>query len=1122
MNTLFWRYAIVGMAGWMLSGVGAASTAVDISNVPMAVETGAPPNIQYTLDNSGSMGWTYLPDAEYINSPAYALFYTGAEASCFENSAYNAMYYDPTKTYSPPVNGDGSLKPNASFTAALYDGFLPYDGNINDYLYNPRIDLSNSFQSDLYLPYAANNWYYGGYDTPQAAYYYAYKSGTPTPGTCYANVHYTLTTVNSPAQQQNFANWFSYYRARMQTMRTAIGRAFQPMPNQFRIGFSVINDGNGYPNVSGYGFIAMGAWTGTQKTSWFNNLYSMEPNGGTPTPSALVSDGEYFSGNGMIGAPSGVDPIQASCQQNFTIVSTDGYWNQTSLNGQPSAGDQDNSAPNASWFTGVSNLGFTPGSQWPNPFYEGTGITDSNTLADIAMKYWATDLRSAMTNNVSTNSADPATWQHMVTYGIGLEAGTLSFPSALTSITAGTQTWPNPTGANLGGPAAIDDLWHAAVNGHGQFFLASQGAGNITTALQTVLSNITGRIGAGVAAGVSNPNVTSGNNSVYVATYNSGDWSGDLNSFSVNTSTGVISTTPNWASSAQAQLDALTSSLTSGTSRNIGTFNGANGVGFDSSGISTAMQSQLDTPITPPGPSDWLGVLNFIRGVNTSAYRNRTHALGDIIDAQPVPVAGPPFQYADAGYAAFQSTNASRQGVVYQGANDGMLHTFNAASGAELWAYVPGILFNTPLSTTYPNTSTLVNLSLQTGFQHLYYVDGTPVYGDVDFSNTIAGGSNGPPPSTYTPDWHSLLVGGLDAGGEGYYALDITSPSATSDAAVAGKVLWEFPQASNSATYASEIGLSYGKPVLVKTVASGWVAMVTSGYNNTDGKDHLFVLNPQTGAVIKDLVTPAGHGLAQIAAYAQNTMVDNITPSVYGGDLDGNVWKFDFSGATVSTWNVSLLASLVDGNGVSQPVTTRPELAEINGVPVVFVGTGEYLGNSDVPNMSGVTPNVHATQMQTMYALSDTGTTITNVRGATMVQQSLSSPQAVNFTADRGWYLDLNAHGATSGDRIDTNPAIVNGVLTFSDNQPSGLICSPGGISWPYLLDINNGGAVGSTAAIGAQENFLTVGFTLMGLPNGSVYGVSTLGSGSLINNQVPPGNGGSSVKHRVSWQELP
>ncbi len=1122
MNTLFWRYAIVGMAGWMLSGVGAASTAVDISNVPMAVETGAPPNIQYTLDNSGSMGWTYLPDAEYINSPAYALFYTGAEASCFENSAYNAMYYDPTKTYSPPVNGDGSLKPNASFTAALYDGFLPYDGNINDYLYNPRIDLSNSFQSDLYLPYAANNWYYGGYDTPQAAYYYAYKSGTPTPGTCYANVHYTLTTVNSPAQQQNFANWFSYYRARMQTMRTAIGRAFQPMPNQFRIGFSVINDGNGYPNVSGYGFIAMGAWTGTQKTSWFNNLYSMEPNGGTPTPSALVSDGEYFSGNGMIGAPSGVDPIQASCQQNFTIVSTDGYWNQTSLNGQPSAGDQDNSAPNASWFTGVSNLGFTPGSQWPNPFYEGTGITDSNTLADIAMKYWATDLRSAMTNNVSTNSADPATWQHMVTYGIGLEAGTLSFPSALTSITAGTQTWPNPTGANLGGPAAIDDLWHAAVNGHGQFFLASQGAGNITTALQTVLSNITGRIGAGVAAGVSNPNVTSGNNSVYVATYNSGDWSGDLNSFSVNTSTGVISTTPNWASSAQAQLDALTSSLTSGTSRNIGTFNGANGVGFDSSGISTAMQSQLDTPITPPGPSDWLGVLNFIRGVNTSAYRNRTHALGDIIDAQPVPVAGPPFQYADAGYAAFQSTNASRQGVVYQGANDGMLHTFNAASGAELWAYVPGILFNTPLSTTYPNTSTLVNLSLQTGFQHLYYVDGTPVYGDVDFSNTIAGGSNGPPPSSYTPDWHSLLVGGLDAGGEGYYALDITSPSATSDAAVAGKVLWEFPQASNSATYASEIGLSYGKPILVKTVASGWVAMVTSGYNNTDGKDHLFVLNPQTGAVIKDLVTPAGHGLAQIAAYAQNTMVDNITPSVYGGDLDGNVWKFDFSGATVSTWNVSLLASLVDGNGVSQPVTTRPELAEINGVPVVFVGTGEYLGNSDVPNMSGVTPNVHATQMQTMYALSDTGTTITNVRGATMVQQSLSSPQAVNFTADRGWYLDLNAHGATSGDRIDTNPAIVNGVLTFSDNQPSGLICSPGGISWPYLLDINNGGAVGSTAAIGAQENFLTVGFTLMGLPNGSVYGVSTLGSGSLINNQVPPGNGGSSVKHRVSWQELP
>ena len=1141
MNMTVCKLAISCVIGSMLSGACFAAASVDISNVPMAVETSAPPNIQFTLDNSGSMGWTYLPDTEYASSPAYAIYVynNGVELNCFANSAYNPLYYDPTKTYTPPVKSDGTLMPNAQFTAALYDGFLSYDSNPSHIKYNPYLDLSQHFQSDLYIPYVANSWYNGGYDTPQSAYYYAYKGGTPTPGTCYANNKYTLTPISTAVQQQNFANWFSYYRTRMQSMRTAMGNAFQPMPNNFRIGFNVLNDDYGYPNVAGtavnpgFGFIALDAWTGSQKTNWFNNLYSMEPNGATPTPSALVSDGEYYSGNGMTGVASTPDPVQYSCQQNYAIVSTDGFWNNTNLYGQPSAGDQDSTAPNASWFTGVQNLGFTPGSQWPNQFYEGSSVNNSNTLADIAMKYWATDLRSVMTNNVAANQEDPATWQHMTTYGIGLEAGTLSFPSALTAITTGTQSWPDPTGANLGKQQAIDDLWHAAVNGHGQFLLATQGADTITAALQSVLSNITGRTGSAAAVAVPNANITSGNNSSYASSYNSGDWSGDLNTYPVDTITGQVSTTPGWTPSAKVQLDTLTSSLTSSALRYIGTYSGLAGVGFNSGGITAVMQSQLNTPTSPPGTGDWLSVLNFLRGVNGSAYRSRGHALGDIIDAEPVPVFAPSFGYGDLGYATFKSANASRAGVVYQGANDGMLHAFSAASGAESWAYVPGVLFNTPLSTTYPSTSSLVNLSLKTGFQHLNYVDGTPVEGDVDFANTIATAS-GTAPTTYTPNWHSILVGGLGSGGNGYYALDITNPSAASDSAVASKVLWEFPQASNSATYASEVGLTYGKPVMVKTVASGWVVMVTSGYNNGDGKDHLFVLNPQTGTALKDIATPSGHGLAKIAAYVQNGAVDNTTPTVYGGDLDGNVWKFDFSGATVASWNVSLLASLVDSGGAAQPITSTPELAQIGSTTVVYVGTGQYLGNSDVPNLPGGTPNTHATQTQTMYAMADTGTPITNVRGSTMVQQTLlagSSPvtivnqSLVDFTVKQGWYVDLTAQGAASGERVYTDPYIAEGILTFTTNKPDGSNpCLPGGKSWLYNLDITTGGAVlvgGNAAPVGQYIGAVLASRpSVVSLPSGKIIDIIGKSDATTASFQAPTSQGGG-TKHRVSWQEV-
>jgi type IV pilus assembly protein PilY1 len=739
------------------------------------------------------------------------------------------------------------------------------------------------------------------------------------------------------------------------------------------------------------------------------------------------------------------------------------------------------------------------------------------------MKYWVTDLRPSMDNNVPVSQEDPATWQHMDTYGIALTAGTSTTqPSA----------WQDPTSyANLGGPVAIDDLWHAALSGHGQFMLATQGVTDLTSALQSVLTNITGRMGSAAAVAVSNANVTAGDNTSYASSYNSGTWTGDLQSYTVDTVSGNVATVTSWATSAQSQLDALTATMTASSSRHIGTFDGTSGVSFSTSGLTSAMQSRLDTPSL----SDWSGVLSYIRGVNNSAYRNRSHVLGDIINAEPVPVSAPMLSYADTGYSAFKSANAGRIKVIYQGANDGMLHAFDAASGAEAWAYVPGVLFNTPLSATNPTTSSLVNLSLASGYKHMDYVDATPVEGDVDFGNTIASATT-PLSTSYSPAWHSILVGGLGAGGSGYFALDVTSASGASDAAVANKVLWEFPKASNSAAYSSEIGLSYGKPILVKTAAAGWVVLLTSGYNNADGINHLFVLNPQTGAVLSDIVTASGHGLAHIAAYAQKGMTDNTATAVYGGDLDGNVWKFDFSGATVASWQASLLASLHDDNGVAQPVTTTPELASINGNPVVYVGTGQYLGNSDVPDMPGGTPNSHAAQTQSMYALADTGSPIPDVRGNTMVQQSLSTgsttvtlavQQPMSFSSKQGWYVDFTAQGASSGERVVTDPYLADGVLMFTTNMPSGANpCSPGGSSWLYNLDFSTGGAVtmpGSSAPAVAGQYLGTVLASrpaVVSLPGGKVVEIIRKSDATTSSYQAPI-SATSIGGRKVSWQEI-
>jgi type IV pilus assembly protein PilY1 len=450
------------------------------------------------------------------------------------------------------------------------------------------------------------------------------------------------------------------------------------------------------------------------------------------------------------------------------------------------------------------------------------------------------------------------------------------------------------------------------------------------------------RTAAAAASATSSPNITPADNVIYSTTYETVDWSGQMVAQYIDTSTGAVLPTILW--SAQATLDAKVS--TNSDTRTIYTFDTAAAShlkSFDYTLFSATEKGWLDNACNPTsklsqcgtlsGPQQaWmnngLNITNFVRGwtqgEGTVVIRDRKHVLGDTVDAQPIYVRAPVYAFADAvtpSYATFKTAQASRQAMIYLAANDGMLHAIDArvggsSNGAEVWAYVPRML----MSNLYKLTDTAY------ASKHAFYVDGSPTVMDAYYSGA----------------WHTVLVGGLNNGGRGYYALDVTNPSSP-------QALWEFCSDSTVCSKSdSDLGYTFGNAIITKLNTGVWVAIVTSGYNNAttgDGLGHLYVLDLLTGTVLYKVNTTVGtagtpSGLGRIAAWADNFQQDNTAKYVYGGDLRGNVWRFDFTVVPGTAPTVQLLGTTYDGASRPQSITTRPELGYINGSRVIFVGTG--------------------------------------------------------------------------------------------------------------------------------------------------------------------------------------
>jgi Tfp pilus tip-associated adhesin PilY1 len=671
---------------------------------------------------------------------------------------------------------------------------------------------------------------------------------------------------------------------------------------------------------------------------------------------------------------------------------------------------------------------------WPCTHVDAT-VTggSSNSLADVAQYYYKTDLRPAGTTgfnglNVSqdivpSSATDPTEgdmgkWQHMTTFTMGLGvSGNIAYNKNYKDKPIGTFTlgvpnepfqqircqdssnaplgdpnlclnWPLPVAAQ---PSAVDDLWHAAVNGRGQYFSAAD-PDAVFTGLQTALLAINAQSGAGTGATTSTQDPVPGNDLTFRAGFRTVDWTGDIRAQQLYTGTNLAlegTVLPGLVWSAQDKLDGKVGSLCDnrtihllrmGATNNMVPFTwntracdgSGNPTGTADTGLSVGEQNNFASAssayASPFNMSSWsqfldmtdgtngvdqralaqgANLVNFLRGQRgmedftsgstTKLFRKRVHVLGDIVGSQPRYVTAPNANFTDTGYSLYKQKSGviDRPAMLYAGGNDGMLHAFkvgtsvsDAEGGSEMWAVIP--------TEVVPNLYRLGDAGYSES--HTYYVDSTPSTGDVyDKHQVLPEVCAGQADPTLAKDcWKTIIAGGLGSGGRGYYAIDVTTPTSP-------KALWEFKWSdtcydpSVPATHSADchIGLTFGAPLITKLVDGNWVVLVSSGLNNInspakagDGKGYLYVLDAITGKILKKISTGVGAAASDVAALS-GTLTLSATAAVTGS---GTAFTTElFPGQTITV------------NGESRVVQTISDATHLS-VSAAFTGSGAYAG----------------------------------------------------------------------------------------------------------------------------------------------------------------------------------
>ncbi|MDH3619807.1 MAG: PilC/PilY family type IV pilus protein [Gammaproteobacteria bacterium] len=1151
-----------------------------LSDVPLFLTNPVEPNILFMVDDSGSMDWGLMTEeddgimffscAYYYAQPAADNSYTwvvpteaGLAAQGIaapyggvwraRNANYNRLYYDPTITYTPWPGDDGgnALLGNANPKAVPLDPYVPSAGTVD---VTARTTFSTdycagalgSFNINNFLP--AQYWIWkdtdgdGAVDIDDAHVLVEIEPTTLVyPGSARRRDCAAAPACTYAEEIQNFANWFAYYRKREKVAKAAYGRVIAGASSS-RMGLATLHN-NATVNT-GIQSMNDDPRTGA-KDNLLESLYEMQSSGHTPLRDAVDNAGKYLScqTNSLFGSCPAVTVAQgAECQQNFTILMTDGYYNGT--------------------FGSLGNTDGDNNTQWDSGAAGPYGDSQSDTLADVAMQYYETDIRPSTDNNLSPppGGIDENKAQHMVTYSVafGVEGNVKAMPADKTS--------PFPWPSTLTNEGLIDDLRHAAWNGRGEYYSA-QDPDELITGLRGALHSIQSRLGSAASVAF-NTGSLSTNSEVYLALFNSEKWSGDLLAFPLDPRTGAVSVAPKWSAANRLRTRDLGSNP-----RTILTYDGADGTAFQWSELTAAQKRdfQTDAAGTQDTEASGMARMGFIRGdracefssggscfyddgINTFAaksLRERSGRLGDIVHSGPVFVGAAESNWPDVApfpgtagdtYTEFRNATAARPGVVYVGGNDGMLHAFSQASGEELFAYVPNSLYSDAASDGLHYLS-------DPAYVHSYTVDLTASVADIYAKTTQTGSAS----------WKTILVGGLRAGGRGIFALDVTNPGAVSESGKgpANTVMWEFTSADDP-----DFGHSFSRPSIVPLAGGSntirWAVVTGNGYNDLgSGEAKLFVLFIEEGldgtwsfGDYLEISTGVGtttdrNGLSTPAVIDSDG--DGLADRAYAGDLKGNMWAFDLSGTNSGNWDIAYAQGKTKTPlftaPANQPITATPAVVRNNEVPtsagnfpntMVVFGTGQYMTSGDVST----------TGVQSMYGIWDSGSD--QLTQADLLPQTISvgvnvdgivgrtlTDNGINFASDKGWYMDF----PDPGERIVTDAIIRGDLVFFNSMTPDTNPCQAGGSGWLMVAKWINGGMPSEVAfdlnGDSQLDNDDTIngnaaaGVQIVGIPTAPVnlsnirYTSTTQTTGGSTIDTTDILKLGGPNTGRLSWEEL-
>lgn len=1078
---------------------GPAAQATDIAELPLKASVLAKPNVIFGMDDSGSMDWEFLLDTSsgmlwWKDSTASAwsgsgprktgdysysyLFPVGDatggqiyaynsaygrglpptnEFAWLRSSTFNPLYYDTSATYKPwsPAYHDGAVKTYGNVTPSAAPAHPAYPSG-------PTLNLTQQWDSS-----------HPRFTDFTNAYAFEFRKGMQVPATGISRVENADNCPLGGTATGRCRAGVSYYPATFwQAENCTLGVNCVLAPDgSTKLKRYEIKTGNTFPSGRSY----------AAEMQNFANWFSYYRKRKLMTAGSMGQVLEDMTGlrlGVMAFTDSSTTPTVTMYDTDNPSASLNGrriaggfYKNSMFAEGTPTHATVKHIAKQFNENTGIVQYacqrnsmfivtdGFSNTASITPPAW-GSGksaaiwgasapyaMTTNGTLADLALRYYTNRLRSDLAagkvpaSSSDAPNADKNTDLHINTYAISLGVRGSLWPTSVDPFVT-APSWTTPVADD---PSLIDDQWHATINGRGLMYLATTPT-ETAAGIKAGLDDIVSQRGAQGGVAVSTVNLSRGDNRAYFGTYNPAGWQGDISAHAIDPATGVVAADTRLWSAGEILLDR------DWTTRVIATASGSGGTSFSAAAVGAAVN---------PGAvyGDSGQVMAYLRGDRShegTLFRKRLSLIGAVINSEP----------------AVQRAAS----VIYVQSGEGMLHavdTTAASAGTELWAFVP------------PAVLGQIGETVQRSYIFRTRLDGSPTLG------RYAGGT--------------LLVAGTGVAGRSFYALDVSSPREHTEASLAAAYKWQFPAAGDGAT-AAKVGQALGRARIVKTSGDGYVVLVSSGYNSDDGRGRMWMLNASSGAVIHEFDTGVGTassdaGLAQLAAYAEP---DGTVRYVYGGDLLGNVWRFDLQAKGAP----QRLATLKDGSGSLQPVTAAPELTEIEGKRVVIVGTGRLLDIGDFGS----------TRRQTVYAIAD-GTTIANVRSGLVEQvydpgdDSITGNE-VDWTTDRGWYVDLPA-----GEQANTSPTIAYGAVALVTNKNGGTDCSAS--SRLYVFDVKSGGRFEGAAFVSSEISSTanSSGVTALATNNGKIIGSGQDADGKPWEREI---NGGKEIKPaKNAWREI-